>query len=388
MTPGALFTHPLAVAAVLAANVWLAERLAQRGPLRRVGGALLVIVITAIEANLRWIPTVSPTAAHPVYEGVFGVVAPLSIFWLLLQVNLREVWRAGAQMLVLFAIGSVGVMAGTLAGMRLFGGGDAFGAHTAALGGMFAGTYIGGSLNFNAIALHYGVMRDAMLFAGANVVDAALTTVWMIVTVAAPRLLAPIWPGLRPMARPEPAAEAMAGHEPERESAGPSDLALVIALGGAAVAVADWVAARAGVPSVLTLTTLALTAAQVPAIQRLRGYRSLGLLAVSIFLAVVGALCDLSALAGLGGLAVRLSGLVLTILLVHAAALVVAARALRLDAAAAAVASQACIGGSTTALALARGLDRPDLAAPGILAGALGTAVGTYAGFLIVAWLQ
>ncbi len=46
-----------------------------------------------------------------------------------------------------------------------------------------------------------------------------------------------------------------------------------------------------------------------------------------------------------------------------------------------AVASQANIGGGTSALALARSLNRPDLVLPAILIGSLGLALGTYLGF-------
>lgn len=56
---------------------------------------------------------------------------------------------------------------------------------------------------------------------------------------------------------------------------------------------------------------------------------------------------------------------------------------LRMDTGAAAIASQANVGGVTTALALARGLGRADLALPGILVGTLGYAVGNYAGFFV-----
>jgi uncharacterized membrane protein len=261
-----------------------------------------------------------------------------------------------------------------------------FGEHAAALGGMYAATYIGGSINFNAIALHYRVVDHGLLYAGANAVDAALTTLWMAVTVVAPRWLAGRWP-LRPMAQPAAGAGDARDGEHDREHAGPADLALVAALGAAAVALSNALAARSGLPSTLIVTTLALIAAQVPAVQRLRGYRSLGMFSVYLFLAVIGALCDLRAVAGLGELAARLSGLVLTIFAVHGLALLAAARLLRLDPAAAGVASQACVGGGTTALALARSLGRPDLAAPGILAGSLGTALGTYLGFAVSSWL-
>ena len=53
----------------------------------------------------------------------------------------------------------------------------------------------------------------------------------------------------------------------------------------------------------------------------------------------------------------------------------------------AAVASQANIGGGSTALATARSIGRPELGLPAILVGSLGTALGTYLGFLTVLWL-
>ena len=51
------------------------------------------------------------------------------------------------------------------------------------------------------------------------------------------------------------------------------------------------------------------------------------------------------------------------------------------------VASQAAIGGPSTALALAAGLDRDDLAVPGVALGLLGYVIGTYLGVAVAAWL-
>jgi uncharacterized membrane protein len=53
----------------------------------------------------------------------------------------------------------------------------------------------------------------------------------------------------------------------------------------------------------------------------------------------------------------------------------------------AAIASQANIGGGTTALALARSLAREDLVLPAILVGSVGTALGTFVGFWVVGLL-
>lgn len=48
-----------------------------------------------------------------------------------------------------------------------------------------------------------------------------------------------------------------------------------------------------------------------------------------------------------------------------------------------AVASQANIGGSSTAIALAKSFKRDDLFLPAILVGSLGAGIGTYLGFFV-----
>jgi uncharacterized membrane protein len=48
------------------------------------------------------------------------------------------------------------------------------------------------------------------------------------------------------------------------------------------------------------------------------------------------------------------------------------------------VASQANVGGATSALALARSLGRSDLVLPAVLIGSLGNALGTFIAFWVV----
>ena len=129
------------------------------------------------------------------------------------------------------------------------------------------------------------------------------------------------------------------------------------------------------------MTTIALVLAQVPAIQRLAGARLLGMFSILVFLAVIGALCDFAALLSIGELGVTLSVFVTVVVLVHGLIVFGVAAALRLDPALASVASQANIGGGSSALALARSLGRADLVLPSILVGSLGTALGTFLGF-------
>ena len=172
------------------------------------------------------------------------------------------------------------------------------------------------------------------------------------------------------------------------------DLGILLAMGAGAVFGANWlsrvVKEHAGVtlPSILVLTTVALILAQMPVVARLRGARVTGMFAVYLFLAVIGTLCDIGALLESGALGLTLLAFVAIAVTVHGLLVFGLATLLRLDPDAAAVASQANIGGSTSALALARSLGRGDLVLPGILVGALGNALGTYLGFLTVGLLE
>lgn len=377
---------------ILSLLIAVSEWLVRHTPLRHAGTALVAILLTALVANLGVIPSGSDAAAPvPVYDAIFAHVAPLGLFWLLLQVRLASIVRAGPAMLTLFLIGAVGTVLGVLAAIATVDGPARIGPLYHAVGGMFAGTYIGGSVNFNAVALHYDVVREGVLYGGTIVVDNILTAVWMIATIGAPRLLAPIWRRARTGELPAATAPLL-GIEEDTEPVHPFDLAVVIALGiGAHLAsleLASFLAERGvALPSILLLTVFALVLAQLPVIARLRGPRLLGLLAVYLFLAVIGAFADVARLGELGSLGVTLLLFATIIVAVHGAVIFVAAWLLRLDLATAAVASQANIGGGTSALALARSLGREDLIVPGILMGSLGNAIGTFAGFFVAAQL-
>jgi uncharacterized membrane protein len=379
--------YPLLILAGLCLLVAVSEWLVRTTVLRHAGTALLGILLTAIVANLGVIPAgSSPEAPVPVYDGIFTYIAPLGIFWLLLSVNLRDVLRAGGPLVILFLIGSLGTVAGVVAGMAAVDGAQTIGPYHRALGGMFTGTYIGGSVNFNALALHYDVVKEGVLFAGSIAVDNVVTTIWMVATLTLPRLLAPVWKVGRHEQQGTQTV-VITGIDEDTESVHPFDLSVMLALGLASVLVSGWLAGLSiggvSIPSILILTTLALILAQIPFVARLRGRRVLGMFAVFLFLTVIGAFCDVRKLGELGQLGATLMVFATVIVLVHGVVIFLAARLMRLDVDMAAIASQANIGGSTSALALARSLGRGDLVLPAVLIGALGNAIGSYLGFWV-----
>lgn len=376
---------------VLSLLVGAAEWLARRGAFRHVGAALLVILLGAVASNSGLVPAGSTAEAPvPVYDAIFTYVAPMSLFWLLLSVSLRDVLKAGLPLVALFLIGALGTTGGALLGMWLVGGEATIGPLHHAVAGMFTGTYTGGSVNFNAVALEYGVVQDGVLYSGSVVVDNIVTTVWMAATLAAPRAFAAVWARRAGRGAVREAVAPIVDLQAETETLAPRGLAFVLALGGAAWWFSDRLAAwtaslGVSVPSILVITTLALVLAQVPAVSRMPGTRMVGMFAVYLFLAVIGVFCDVQALGRLGDLGLPLLLFASVTVAVHGVVTFGAAWLLRLDVDAAAVASQANVGGGTTALALAKSLGREDLLLPGILLGSLGNAIGTFLGFFVAA---
>ena len=382
---------PLYVLMLLCLLVVAGEWLVRRTVLRHLGTALLVILLGAVLANAGLLPAGS-TEESPVavYEGIFRYLAPLAIFWLLLPVHLGELLRIGFPMILLFLLGSLGTVGGVLLGMWAIGGSELLGAAYAALAGMFVGTYTGGSINFNAVALHYEIVREGGLYAGAVAVDNVITTIWMILTLALPRLLSPFWPAN--VGKMPESSEPDLGLDMDTESLHPLDVGLTIALGAGALWLADLIVVGLSgygypIPEILVITVIALLIAQLPAVRRLRGAQVFGMFSVYLFLAVIGAFCDFSALAELGWIGLSLLSFALITVAVHGLISYGSARIMGYDPVLASVASQANVGGGTSALALARSLGRVDLVLPAVLLGALGNALGTFLGFWVAGLL-
>jgi uncharacterized membrane protein len=385
--------NTLFILTVLCAVVVVSEYLVRKTFLRHAGTALIVIIITAIVANLGLIPTSSTEASPvPLYNIIFSYLAPLSILWLLLDVSLKDIKKAGLPMISIFIIGSLATAIGVLVGTWVVDGKETIGPLSHAIGGMITGTYTGGSINFNAVALHYEVMTDGVLYAGTVVADNIVTTFWMVITIAVPTLLAPIWNSRKNSINPTKSTEPSLGINEDTEHIHPVDFSFVLGIGFISLWASNLLTSYLSdlgfqVPSIIILTIIALILAQFKFISSLPGTRAIGLFAVYIFLAVIGAYCDIGALGSIGQLGVTLLLLMLIAVVIHGIIIFGVAWLLKIDLAMAAVASQANIGGGTTALALARSVGRSDLVLPAVLIGSLGNAIGTFLGFWVASYL-
>jgi len=374
------FSNPVLTLVILFINIAICEYLVRKTVLKHVGTALLVILLTAIEANLFLIPSASNPSS--VYDAIFTYVAPISIFYLLLEVNFASIRKAGFPIVLMFFIGTLGTVLGVFVAGNLINGVEHIGEKFPIIAGMFTGTYTGGGLNFNAVALHYEMNKEANLYTGAVAIDNIITAIWMIATIALPKLLQSWAPRAKQIEKSKEVITEKDLNDTERLN--PLNTSVLIALGLTALMLSDGLAAISGIPSILILTTISLMLAQFRFIQDLDGSRVLGIIGIYLFLAVIGAYCELAALPKIGEIATYLLLFAFILVLVHGLVTFLLGFFFKIDWDIVAIASQANVGGSGSAIALARSLDRNDLLLPSILIGTVGNAIGTYLGFMMV----
>ncbi len=424
-----MISSPLALAAVIAGVTWLGFFLERRVPaLSRVGASLLILAMGAIISNAGLAPVKSP-----VYDAVVGPVTSLAIVWLLLSVHLGDLRRAGGRMLGAFALSCLGTLVG--AAVATFVLATTFGDETWRLAGAFVGTYTGGSVNF--VAVGRGLEIPGTLFAGANAADALTTGIWMGAC-----LLLPIWlrrwyptPVLeeetqgqaqgqaQTQTQTQTQAQTQAGDDRARVAAGAAggaglaeigggasaavvaeaaaageaeaaperhpffetapvsvlSLSFLLALGLVLLVAAGWLGDRVpAVPAVLWLTTLALIVGHIPGLTRMQGASQLGNLALNLFFVVIGIFSRVADILAVGVAVFFFTAITVAI---HGLITFGIGKLAKLDLGSLSVASQAAVGGPSSALAVAVARDWPALVLPGIIVGLLGYAVGNYLGF-------
>lgn len=372
-----LIENPIYVLGILCLMVILAQYATKTRIGRKFGVALLAILFTAIIANFKLIPSASNSI--PLYEGIFTYLAPISIFYLLLGVNLQSIKKAGTPMIILFLIGSLATVLGILAAWYLINPQSVLGNDAKIIAGMLTGTYTGGSVNFNAVALEYDFQERGILYAGTIAVDNVVSTLWIIVTLVIPILMRPFWKDKKII------QTTINLDSKEDEGINFNSLMWLMFLGIGTFYLSELVKeVLPTIPFILTLSTLGIVLAQIPFIAKLKGSHTLGLYLVYIFLAVIGAYCEISAVFELQEIGITLLLFSSFAVLVHGVIMVLLGGLTFRDWEMVAIASQANIGGGTTAIALAESFKRKELILPGILVGTLGNALGTYIGFLMV----
>lgn len=396
----------MGVLVVLAGVVMVSVKLEERvKAFRALGAAFIGILLGMLLSNTGVLPGESPT-----YRFLMGPGVSVGIVLILLSVDVRTVLFAGPRMLVAFGIGAVGsavgAVVGALAVFRLVG------PETWKLAGQFTGTYTGGGVNFAALGEAFQTRSD--LFTAGVAADVIITAVWMAACLMAPVVFAG-WKrsagggssgadagdagvagrrenttqgnGGTPESVKGSPAPFPAAHSLERTlyaSRRPVSLADLSALAAVGIG-AVWGSHILGrlvpaLPDVLWLTTLALLLAQIPAVKGLAGSAVVGNYLVLLFLASNGARSVVANIMHVGPGVVYFAA---TVVAIHGVIIFVGGWLARIDAGTLAVASQACVGGPASAMALASARGYTEKVLPAVAVGLLGYALGNYWGWAV-----
>jgi uncharacterized membrane protein len=341
---------------------------------KKIGSLVVCLLLGMALANIAVIPKTSV-----IYEGIYDIAVPYTIVLVILVSRLSGLKKAGWPILTCFGLGAAGSFVGALIASFLFQ--NLLGPETWKLGGTFAGTFIGGGMNF--VAVGRGLEMNPDLFAAAIVADNLVTVPYLLFQMGLFGILAPFYRKLAAPNKPAPTQAEEAQEDPRRfwtsTTINTTDLAFLAALPLGALWVSRLLATMVpGFPEVLFITTLALIMAQIPFIQRLRGAAVLSYFSLHLFFIAIGANSDISEVIKRGG---SIFVYMTLIIVIHALIIYGIGWLLRFDLKTLIVASQAGIGGSGSAMAITIAMKWKALIIPGIIVGIFGYAIGNYIGF-------
>ncbi len=363
-----MITEPTALLAFMFLAVAFARFLEGRFPIvQKVSSAVICTLLGILLANIGVIPHESAVLAA---VGEYAV--PYAIVLVILSSRLKDLGKAGKPLVIAFVLAGAGTFVGALVASLLFA--SSLGPETWKLAGTFAGAFWGGGMNFAAVGR--GLDMSESLFAAAFVADNLSTVPWMLAQVGLFSLLAAYYRSGSHVGGSEAKSEDQRKAWSET-TVSITDLAWLAALPLAFMWIAERVGAS-GPGQVLCLTTLALVAAQLPIVHRLRGAAVLSYFALHLFFIVIGAVSDVREVANAGPV---LFVYMLAIIAIHALVVYGIGSLARLDLPTLTIASQAAIGGPGSALALGMAMKWNELVTPGIIVGIFGYGVGNYLGF-------
>lgn len=360
----------------------------------KISGAIIALVGAMLLSNLRIIPTDSA-----VYDQIWGYVVPLAIPLLLFKTNIKKIWKESGRLLIIFLLSSFGTMLGAAIGFISL---RNYIPELSKVAAMMSGSYIGGGVNFAAMASSFEVPGE--LVSAAVVADNLLMALYFFVLITIPtmkffrsRFNHPHIDKVEQIKIDE--NETIASTYWGRKEISLKDIAFSVATAFAIVAVSTELSKYIGIliptnnsvsttlnmllsNKYLIITTLTMIGATFFSdyFENIKGSQEIGTFMIYLFFVVIGVPASII-------LIIQKSPL----LLVYTTIMVVTnmiitfgfGKLFKFDLEEIIMASNANIGGPTTAAAMAISKGWTSLIAPVMLVGTLGYIIGNYFGILI-----
>lgn len=367
----------------------------------KVSGAIIALIMAMILANIGIIPT-----SCVLYDDiVWGVIVPMGIPLLLLQCNLKKIWKETGRTLVIFLIGAVGTTVGAFLAYSILKGPFGSASDLARVAAMMTGSCIGGGVNFAAMASQYAAGSD--LTAAATVADNLLMAAYFFVLIAfagsrffRKNLKHPYIDEVEAGASKE-AAQTQAAAFWSRKDISLKDIAMNFAYAVAVVFIARLIAGVfsgiefinpdsfgaaivvkfLGSQYVWITTVSVIFATFLPGtVKKMHGSQEIGTYLIYLFLFVIGVPANIYTVVTKSPLLLVLTAIMVIVNMLFC---FVGAKLLKFNLEDAIVASNANIGGPTTAAGMAISQGWTALVGPAMLIGTLGYVVGNYMGTIV-----
>lgn len=347
-------------------------------------GAVVALIFAVLLTNLKILPMESV-----VYDTVWDYAIPLSIPMLLFRSNMRKIFKESGKILLLFTIGSVGTVLGAFAAFGLL---QKFIPDLGKIAGMMTGSYIGGGVNFVALTQVFDL--DKTMISATTVADNFNMALYFIILSALPNI------GF--FRKNFIQSEANRAHKDEfnkKTFISTYDLALIFATSAAIVAISNVIAGffASAIPSsnaftlllnqlfgnpylIITTLTMILTTAFPKYFENISGAEEVGSFLIYIFFVVIGVPASIP-------LIIKTAPLLLVFCFIMVAinmlTVLIGSKLLKVSLQEAIIASNANIGGPSTAAAMAISKGWYHLIGPGIFAGLFGYIIGNYLGTIV-----
>lgn len=379
--------------ASVALAIWLEQKYAWAS---KISGAIIAMSIALIFSNLSLIPT-----SCVLYDDIiWGFAVPMGIPLLLLQCNMKKIWKETGRMLIIFLIGSVGTVVGAFVAYALL---HNYIPELAGIAGMMTGSYVGGGVNFAAMANQFEVSGE--MTAATTVADNLLMAIYFFVLI--------LFAGLRffrshyshphideVVAQGDTgAAQTQAAAYWSRKDISLKDIALNFAYCVVVVFVAKLIAGGIGalIPDTgvvlhmlnmffgsqyVWITTVSMLIATFGEkhVEKLNGSQEIGTYLIYLFLFVIGVPASIWQIITKTPLLFVFTG---TMVVINMLFCFVFGKLFKFDLEDIILASNANIGGPTTAAGMAISQGWSKLVGPCMLVGTFGYVIGNYLGVLV-----